>query len=318
MLKLENVLNGAKTVAIAGHVRPDGDCVGSCLATYNYIKSYYPEVSVDLYLEPIPNLFKFLTSSGEIKNTCDADAVYDLFIAQDCGDLTRLGQTGTYFQTAKKTFCIDHHKSNQSFADVNYIFPEASSTSELVYELLDEKKITKEIAECIYVGIIHDTGVFQYSSTSSKTMTIAGKLMDTGIDYPTIVNDTFFMKTFEQNRIFGHALLKAERFLENRCIYVCLTREEMEQFGVLPKHLEGIVSQLRSTKGIEVAIFLYQNEEDGYKVSMRSGKIVDVAEIAVKFGGGGHAKAAGVTMHGDEEEIQKLLLEEVNAQLERK
>ena len=149
-------------------------------------------------------------------------------------------------------------------------------------------------------------------------MTIAGKLMDTGIDYPTIVNDTFFVKTFEQNRIFGHALLKAERFLENRCIYVCLTREEMEQFDVLPKHLEGIVSQLRSTKGIEVAIFLYQNEEDGYKVSMRSGKVVDVAEIAVKFGGGGHAKAAGVTMHGDEEEIQKLILEEVNAQLERK
>lgn len=318
MLSLEKVLEGVKTVAIAGHVRPDGDCVGSCLATYNYIKTYYPEIAVDLYLEPIPNLFKFLTSSAEIKNTCDTDMAYDLFISQDCGDIDRLGQAGKYFQTAKKTFCIDHHKSNQSFADENYIFPQASSTSELVYELMDESKITKEIAECIYVGIIHDTGVFQYSNTSSKTMTIAGKLMDLGIDYPTIVNDTFFVKTFEQNRIFGHALLKAERFLDNRCIYVCLTREEMQQYDVLPKHLEGIVSQLRSTKGVEVAIFLYQNDEDGYKVSMRSGKVVDVAEIAVKYGGGGHAKAAGVTMYGEETEIRKLLLEEVNAQLERK
>ena len=317
MLSLEKVLEGVKTVAIAGHVRPDGDCVGSCLATYNYIKTYYPEIAVDLYLEPIPNLFRFLTSAAEIKNTCDTDMAYDLFIAQDCGDIDRLGQAGKYFQTAKKTFCIDHHKSNQSFADENYIFPQASSTSELVYELMDESKITKEIAECIYVGIIHDTGVFQYSSTSSKTMSIAGKLMDLGIDYPTIVNDTFFVKTFEQNRIFGYALLKAERFLDNRCIYVCLTREEMQQYDVLPKHLEGIVSQLRSTKDIEVAIFLYQNDEDGYKVSMRSGKVVDVAEIAVKYGGGGHAKAAGVTMYGEETEIRRLLLTEVELQLGR-
>lgn len=315
MLSLEKVLEGAKTVAISGHVRPDGDCVGSCLATYNYIKENYPEISVNLYLEPIPNLFKFLKSSEEIIHDCEKNQEYDLFIAQDCGDIDRLGKAGQYFLTAKKTFCIDHHKSNQAFADVNYIFPEASSTSELVFELLDESKLTKEIAECIYVGIIHDTGVFQYSSTSSKTMNIAGKLMDLGIDYPTIVNDTFFVKTFEQNRIFGHALLKAERFLDNRCIYVCLTREEMEQFDVLPKHLEGIVSQLRSTKDIEVAIFLYQNDEDGYKVSMRSGKVVDVAEIAVKYGGGGHAKAAGVTMHGDESEIKEILLKEVSEQL---
>ena len=315
MLSLEKVLEGAKTVAISGHVRPDGDCVGSCLATYNYIKENYPEISVDLYLEPIPNLFKFLKSSEEIIHDCDKDQEYDLFIAQDCGDINRLGKAGKYFLTAKKTFCIDHHKSNQAFADVNYIFPEASSTSELVFELLDESKLTREIAECIYVGIIHDTGVFQYSSTSSKTMNIAGKLMDFGIDYPTIVNDTFFVKTFEQNRIFGHALLKAERFLEDRCIYVCLTREEMTQFNVLPKHLEGIVSQLRSTKDIEVALFLYQNDEDGYKVSMRSGKVVDVAEIAVKYGGGGHAKAAGVTMHGYESEIKEILLKEVSEQL---
>ena len=311
----DNMLCGISTVALSGHIRPDGDCVGSCLATYNYIKTHYPSIKVDLYLEPIPNLFKFLTSAEEIKQDCVEDWEYDLFIAHDCGDLGRLGQAGKYFTSAKKTFCIDHHKSNQAFADVNYIFPEASSTSELVFELLDEGKITKEIAECIYVGIIHDTGVFQYSSTSSKTMNIAGKLMDFGIDYPTIVNDTFFVKTFEQNRIFGHALLKAERHLDHRVIYVCLTREEMQQFDVLPKHLEGIVSQLRSTKGIEVAIFLYQNEEDGYKVSMRSGKVVDVSEIAVKYGGGGHAKAAGITMHGEEIQIKEILLNEVAKQL---
>lgn len=315
MISLKHILKDKHTVAIAGHVRPDGDCVGSCLAMYNYIKENYPEIKADLYLEPIPNLFKFLTSAEEIRTECTEDIAYDLFIAQDCGDIDRLGAAGKYFLTAKETFCIDHHKSNQAFADANYIDPEASSTSELVYTLLEEEKISKAIAECIYVGIIHDTGVFQYSCTSSKTMRIAGKLMDLGIDYPTIVNDTFFVKTYEQNRIFGHALLKAQRFLDEQCIYVCVTREEMEIFQVLPKHLEGIVSQLRSTKGIEVAIFLYQNEEDGYKVSMRSGNRVDVSEIAMKFGGGGHAKAAGVTMHGSESSIREALLKEVKAQL---
>lgn len=311
MNNLDSQLEGVRTVAIAGHVKPDGDCVGSCLATYNYIRTQFPKIQAVVYLEPIPNLFKFMAGADEIQNDCSEDVSYDLFVALDCGDIGRLGAAAKYFTTAKKTICIDHHVSNQSFADENYIFPDASSTSELIFDLIETEKITKEIAECIYTGIIHDTGVFQYSCTSAHTMEIAGILMEKGIDFPKIVDKTFFEKTYEQNRILGCALIKSQLHFGGTCISTIITRKEMEEYHVLPKHLEGIVSQLRSTKGVETAIFLYENEDGGYKVSMRSASIVDVAEIAVKFGGGGHARAAGITMSGQPEEILAKILAEV-------
>lgn len=313
--KIDALLAGVSTAAIAGHIKPDGDCTGSTLALYNYIKNNYPDIRVRLYLEPIPNIFKFLQRSDEIISDFSEDAVYDLFFALDCGDGGRLGGAIRYFDAAKTTVCIDHHISNQSFADLNNIRPDASSTSELVFELLDETKITKEIAECLYVGIIHDTGVFQYSCTSSKTMNIAGRLMDKGIDYPDIVDKTFFEKTFEQNRILGTALLKAERYFDGRCITCMITAQDMADCHALPKHLEGIVAQLRSTKGVDVAVLIYENADGTYKVSMRTNGAVDVAAICVKHGGGGHVRAAGATMTGEPEAILQTLLEDVREQL---
>lgn len=317
MISLDSYLENVTSVAIAGHVRPDGDCVGSCLAVYNYICDNYPDISADLYLEPIPEKFRFLKNSEKIQSIENPDdrLEYDLFIALDCGDLGRLGTAGRYFETAKSTFCVDHHISNSSFADFNYIFPNASSTSELVYQLMDPGKMTKEIAECIYLGIVHDTGVFQYSCTSSKTMEIAGALMDTGINYPKIVDETYYVKTYEQNRIWGKALLNSELYLDGKCIYSLIKKKHMEKYHVQPKDLDGIVSQLRSTVGVEVAIFLYQNEEGGYKISLRSASYVDVAKIAMEFGGGGHCRAAGASAAGKPEEILKKLLSRVKAQI---
>lgn len=308
-------LESVQTVAIAGHVRPDGDCVGSCLATYNYIKDNYPKIEVALYLQPIPNIFKFLSRADEIMHSCEEDKTYDLFIAQDCGDLKRLGDAAKYFETAKKTICVDHHVSNDNFADENYIFPYASSTSELVFGLIGEKSITKKIAECIYVGMVHDTGVFQYSCTSAKTMEIAGKLMEMGIDFSKIVDETFYTKTFEQNQILGKALLNSRLLLDGKMIASVITMEEMKQYHVLPKHLDGIVNQLRVTKGVEAAVFLYENEDGSYKVSTRSNGLVNVAELAVKFGGGGHERAAGFSMEGTPEDLINRVAFEIEKQL---
>ncbi len=315
MKNLDSQLTGVKTVAIAGHVRPDGDCVGSCLATYNYIKTYYPDIEATVYLEPIPNIFKFLARAEEIVHSCDEDKVYDLFIAQDCGDAGRLGDAAKYFETAKKTICIDHHVSNESFADVNYIFPKSSSTSELIFELLDESKITKEIAECIYVGMVHDTGVFQYSCTSAKTMEAAGKLMEMDIDFSKIVDETFYTKTFEQNQILGKALLSSRLYADGKVIVSIVTRADMEEFCVLPKHLDGIVNQLRVTKGVEAAVFMYENEDGSYKVSTRSNGLVNVAKLAMTFGGGGHDRAAGFSMTGTVTDMIHTVVSEIEKQL---
>lgn len=315
MTNLEEILWNVNTVGISGHVRPDGDCVGSTLAVYNYIKTYYPNVEVDIYLDSIPNVFDFLQNADKICSEPTSDKVYDLFLVLDCGDADRLGNNIKYFHTAKHTVCIDHHISNQSFADDNYIIPDASSTCELVFDLMDANKITKEIAECIYTGMVHDTGVFQYSCTSAKTMNIAGQMMEKGIDYSKIVDETFYKKTYQQNRILGQALLDSKLYLDGKCILTYLTKAQMQAFECTPKQLDGIVNQLRVTKGTEVAVFLYENEDKTYKASLRANGDFNVAEIACFFGGGGHVKAAGCTMEGQIEDIIQSLLDVIHKKI---
>lgn len=312
---LKRALQQIQTVAISGHIRPDGDCVGSCMGLYQYLKTWYPDLEVDVYLEEIPDSFHFIEAATDIKHEADPSKVYDLFIALDCGDAGRLGFSSVLFEGAKKTFCVDHHVSNQAFADENYIVPEASSTSELVYRLMDVEKITTEIAECLYLGIVHDTGVFQYSCTAPETMEAAADLMRKGIRASEIIEKTFYEKTYEQNKLLGYALSNSERYLDNKCIYACITREDMDTYGVTPKELDGIVSQLRNTKGVEVAIFLYELGENEFKVSLRASGDVNVSKVAQVFGGGGHVKAAGVTIQGTAQEILEQLLEQIAMQL---
>ena len=226
MTQLDEILQGIESVAIGGHVRPDGDCISSCLATYNYIRTYYPKIDAALYLEPIPNIFKFLTRADEIDlQRTHARRSMICLSRRSCGDMGRLGDAARYCKSAKRTVCIDHHISNTGFADEDHIDPEASSTSELIYRLLPKERITKEIAECIYTGMVHDTGVFHYSCTKRATMEAAGHLMELGINYPKIVDDTYYTKTFEQNRILGLALLKSERSLDGRFISSVIDRK---------------------------------------------------------------------------------------------
>ncbi len=316
MINLDLLLAEVNTVAISGHMKPDGDCVGSCLAAYNYIKTYYPKIQVDLYLDSIPNVFEFLSGSKEIKSDRSLDICYELFMVLDCGDIERLGESQKYFESAEHTLNIDHHISNTMFGEYHYVVPEASSTSELIFNLIPKERITKEIAECIYTGIVHDTGVFQYSCTGKSTMEAAGFLMECGINYPKIVSETFFMKTFQQNKILGTALMKSRLHLDGTCISAIITKEDMDACDTNLKDLDGIVSQLRSTKGVETALFVYQTGENEYKVSCRSAEYVDVSVIAVKHGGGGHKRAAGLTMNGNPEEIVNQLVKEVEEAME--
>lgn len=313
---LNRVLMQVNTVAIGGHVRPDGDCVGSTLGLYQYIKKCFPNIHVDVYLEDIPENFKsMIPVSEEILHEIDSKKIYDLFVALDCGDAGRLGFSAPLFENAKATVCIDHHVSNTSFADENYIVPDASSTSELVYNLLDKEKITTEIAECLYLGIVHDTGVFQYSCTSPETMEVAADLMRKGIRSNEIIDKTFYEKTYAQNQILGRALLESFLFMDGKCIVSYITKKIMDFHGVTPKDLEGIVSQLRVIKDVEVAILLYETAPQEYKVSLRATGDIDVSKVAGFFGGGGHKKAAGVIMKGTVHDILNNLAEQIDLQL---
>lgn len=292
------LLNGKKTVALGGHVRPDGDCVGSCMGLYLYLKEQYPQIQTDLYLEEIPESFHLLSDTEMIRHEIGQEKTYDLFLCLDCGDEKRLGFSAPLFVQAGRTGCIDHHVSNQAFADWNEIDPDASSTAELVYRLLDPEKISLSCAQALYMGMAHDTGVFRYSCTSPDTLKAAAVLLQKGINGNEIIEKTFFEKTYVQNQILGLALLESILTLDKRCIVSWITKKQIAFFEAVPADMEGIVSQLRQTKGTEVAMFLYELETQVFKVSLRSGESVDVSKVAAYFGGGGHARAAGVTMKG--------------------
>ncbi len=313
---LNRILTQVKTVAIGGHVRPDVDCVGSCMGLYQYIKKNYPEIEADVYLEEIPESFPdIIADTSVIKHVVEEVKTYDLFISLDCADMERLSFSKVLYQNAKKTFCVDHHISNMAFAEENFIIPDASSTAELVYRLMDREKITTEVAKCLYMGIVHDTGVFQYACTTPETMEIAADLMRKNICADEIIHKTYYEKTYAQNQILGRALLESFLLMDGKCIVSYITKKVMDLHGVTPNDLEGIVSQLRVTKGVEAAIFLYETSEQEYKVSMRSIGNVDVSKVAVTFGGGGHKRAAGVTMKGSAHDIINDLSEQLCLQM---
>ena len=304
MISVDNELSGVRSVGITGHVRPDGDCIGSTLGLYNYIKENVPEISVDIYLEPIEECYKFLKNADSIKTGCTEEKKYDVFFVLDCGDKERVASfTRKLIDNAAKTICIDHHETVTNFADINHIVPKIGSASEVLYELLDEKKITKSVAECLYVGIINDTGVFKYQATSRRTMEIGGKLMDYGINYTSIIDDTFFRRTYEQTLLVGEALLASRLLMDGKFIYSYISKAKLDELGLIGRDAGVVIDQLRFVKGVEVALFMYELPDGVIKGSLRSVDKVDVNYIANKFGGGGHIRAAGFTASQKPEQI---------------
>lgn len=298
MKKILDELKSADKIAIGGHERPDGDCVGSCMGLYLYLRKALPQAQVSVYLEKPADIFSCIKGIEDVKTDCSEDICHDVFIALDTAS-DRLGASKKYFDTAVKTINIDHHISNKNgCGNVNYVNPSASSASELVYELLDETMIDEEIAKAIYMGIAHDTGIFQYSNTSPHTLEVCAKLITYGFDFSALLDRTFIEKTYLQHQILGRALLESILFMDGRCIVSAIDRKTMDFYNVTPKDMDGIVSVLRSTKGVECAIFMYQTGQQEYKVSLRSNGKVDVAAVASYFGGGGHVRAAGCTMRG--------------------
>jgi nanoRNase/pAp phosphatase (c-di-AMP/oligoRNAs hydrolase) len=315
MQMLNKILKDAVTIAIGGHIRPDGDCVGSCMGLYHYIRDNYSDKKVDVYLEEMPDKFYFLKSTEFIRHEIKKGEAYDLFISLDCGDKERLGFSAPLFDQAKRTYCIDHHISNTGFAQDEYTVADASSTCELVYQLMEEDKISLDTAEALYLGIVHDTGVFQYTSASPSTFRMAANLLEKGVDGARLIQDTYYEKTYAQNQILGRTLLESILFMDKTCIASYVTKKTMDFYGVKVKDLDGIVSQLRVTKDIEVAIFMYELETNVYKVSLRSKERVDVSKVAKYFGGGGHKKAAGLTMAGTYYDVLNNLSRQIEAQI---
>lgn len=301
-MKILQECSGAQKIGIGGHIRPDGDCIGSCLTLYQYLtKCLDDSVKVKVYLEKPAPIFAQLQGFDDIETNFPEEDGFDIFFVLDC-NLERLGEGAKYFHSAKKTINIDHHISNPGCGDLNYVMPNIGSTSEIIYDLIvaedNEAVLDKNMAETIYTGIIHDTGVFQYSNTTPKTMEIGAKLIGYGFDFPRLIEETFYQRTYRQTQILGRALMESIRFMDGQCIASCVDQKMMDFYGVTTHDFDGIVNQLRNIKGIHCAIFMYQTNTLEYKISMRSDERVDVSKVATYFGGGGHMRAAGCTMQG--------------------
>lgn len=300
MIRITEEVRNAGSIAVSGHIRPDGDCVGSVMGLYLYLKKELPEAEVDVYLEKPAEIFDCISHIEDIKsefNNVDTGKIYDVFIVLDCAD-DRLGEVRVLYEKARKKINIDHHISNPGCGDVRIVEPERSSTAELLYDLMDPAALDEEIARALYIGIIHDTGVLRYSNTAPHTLQVVSELIKFGFDFSKIIDDTFYEKTYVQTQIMGRAILESVRFMHDKCIVSMVSRRMMDFYQVTPQDLDGIVNQLLAVKGVECAIFMYEIRTLEYKVSMRSKGRVDVAAVAMRFGGGGHVRAAGCTMNG--------------------
>ena len=220
-----------------------------------------------------------------------------------------------YIRSAcNESYASVHHISNDGFGDFYKIDPQASATCEVLCQIFEEDKISKECAQCLYTGIVHDTGVFKHSNTTRKTMEYAGMLLEKGVSTTKIIDETFYQKTFVQNQLLGKALLKSQLYADGQIIISNLSEQDFEELHASTSDSDGIIDQLRITKGVEAAIFLYPIE-NGYKVSMRSNEKVKVSEIAKTHGGGGHIRAAGCSMKGTLKDIQSMIISEITEQL---
>lgn len=316
MIGLREIAQGAKTILIAGHLRPDGDCVGAAAAAYLYLKKIYPEAQISAYVEKVPEVYRFLDPEHSIFVEKLPEGPVDLFLSLDSSTKDRLGEAERLFDTAGRTACIDHHVSNLGYARENFVEAGSSSACEVLYGLMEEELIDTRIAEAIYIGIIMDTGVFRYSNTSKKTMEIAGSLMEKGVPFWKYIDECFYQRTYTQTQLLGRTLLTSMRLMEGRVIVATVTRRMLEFYGAQTEDIEGIIDQLRVTKGVEVALLLQEIDDQQYKVSMRSNTFVDVSKIAVYFGGGGHVKAAGCTMRGSLHDVVNNITEHIEFQME--
>lgn len=311
-MKFLEKIENANTIAIGGHIRPDGDCVGSCMGLFGYLSDHYPEKKAAVYLEEIPEAFDYLKIEEAMTEKADR---YDLFIALDCGSIDRLGEAQSVFEKSSDTICVDHHISNTNFAKENIVKADASSTCEILCELLPMDEIGTFSATAFYTGIIHDTGVFKHSNTTKETMEIAGKLIAFGIPFGKIIDDSFYRKTYKQLQIMGRCLMESVRIMDGRCLFSIVRQNVMKLYEAKPSDLDGIIDEMRTTEGVEVAILLDEREPGEFKVSMRSNEIVDVSVIARYFGGGGHVRAAGCAIKGSAFDVINNLTGHIEKQL---
>jgi len=308
---------------VTSHEAPDGDALGSLLGMGLTLQELGKDVVMFLGgPAPLPGEYRFLDlESRGLRRERPADIAERTLVAVDCASASRVAAEPGVVEAAAFTINIDHHHDNPRFGDVNLIVPDASSTGEVLSDLLRELdvRLTPEIAEALYVALVTDTGRFQYANTTPKALRLAADLVEAGADVHRVFQGVYENVQFAKLKLLARALESA-RVLEGGEIVVShLLREDFEAVGATEPYSEGIIDVLRSVEGSAVTGLIREPPRDGgptRKVSLRSSvDEVDVSAIARKSGGGGHREAAGFSSELSVEEISEFIVREVAAQV---
>lgn len=301
----------SNNIFIASHVQPDGDNIGSMLSLGMALRRLNKNVYL-LKSDEVPSDYTFLPNIELINDYDNSDEI-DIFIALDSSDEGRLGKNKDLLTKAKLIINIDHHISNTNFGHINIIDENASSTGELIYEFIKSMNISldKDMATCIYTAISSDTGSFMYDNTSAKTHEIAAELIKVGIDKKEININLYQNKSLEKTKLFIKVMDNLELYFDNKVALAKVTQEMLNDCKAKMEDSEGIISFLRGISPVEVAILLKEFNDNEIKVSMRSKRYIDVAQICSNFGGGGHIRAAGCTISAPIDRAKTLIINEI-------
>jgi phosphoesterase RecJ-like protein len=296
---------------VTSHTRPDGDAIGSTLALALILRKMGKTADVVMG-DSVPVIYRPLPHAETIIHTSRVNGSYDAAIILECDSVlrTRLQGLDGHF-----LINIDHHETSKPFADINWIDPSACAVAEMVYRLALAAgvKITPEIATCLYTAVLTDTGAFCYSPTSACTFELAKILVEHGADPARIAQNVYFSSPTSKMRLLGAALSNLQR--EGVVTWMSVTRQDMDRCGALEEDCEGLVNYALGIAGVEVAIFFRETHDERVRISIRSKGAVNVADIAGKFGGGGHTCASGFSLPGSLGQAEKKVLSELRSKL---
>lgn len=304
--KTKELLQSSKNVVITCHKGPDGDAIGSSLALYLYLKKHHKNVSV-IVPDDFPYFLKWLPKNEEIlcydTKKKDSDKLIndaDLIFSLDYNSLSRTGDMSTILKSSKAKFImIDHHQQPDEFAEVTYSDTTICSTCQMVYHFIealgDLQLIDESIANCIYTGIMTDTGSFRFRSTTSTTHRVIANLIDIGIDNAKIHQNVYDSNSYNRLQLLGKSLTNLKVIPELNAAYISLSAAELEEYNAQKGDTEGVVNYALSLQGIKLAAIFKEDLNSGLiKISFRSKGDFSVNEFArTHFNGGGHTNAAG-------------------------
>lgn len=313
--EIGDALQKAGTIWIIPHELMDGDAFGSAIALCKSLRKENKKAWI-LLEDKIPDYLEFM-NKGYCTYDQDLLPDPDVSLCIDCGDRSRFKKRVNAFDKGKTTICLDHHTTSKRIYDLNYVDGKAAATGEIVFDLLSEMNwpLDKEIAEAIFVAITTDTGNFQYSNASQRSHEIVIALYDKGMNFSKISAEIYQNESMNKFKMESKVIDSAELFADGLGVVATVTQKMLKECNSSMEEAEGIVSKLRSIRGVEISVLIKEYPDGCMKVGLRAKHKGDVAVIASKFGGGGHVKAAGCTICDSIENVKRMIVEEVTDQL---